>query len=179
MEIVKKDSDKGKQLKKITKLENEIRGSYLNQSIHIEGLIGDIISRYFCIEEKRRKLLFSIVITESNLSFHKKVEILKKIIELQYPDMKVAYPTLIDTLEQKIIPFRNRLAHSMLDNSEDFLAKNYPDRIRLTFYKQGLAKSQDITTSDIEKRLGIGFEVVTQLMEIQQLVIERTTKFEQ
>jgi len=179
MEIVNKESDKGKQLKKITKLENEIRGSYLNQSINIEGLVGDIISRYFCIEEKRRKMLYSIVITESNLSFHRKVEILKKIIDLQYPDMKDAFPTLIDTLEKKIIPFRNRLAHSMLDNSEDFLAKNYPDRIRLTFYNQGLAKAQDISISDINKRLSIGFGVVTQLMEIQQLVIERTTKFEQ
>lgn len=172
MEIIKRNSEEGKQLQQLYQLAKEIRGPYLDQAITIELLVGDIISQHFCPEEDRRNLFFSLVISE--LNFFAKIRILEKLLELRYPDLVKKHPTIISELE-KVRSFRNRIAHSMLDTSDEFLAKGYTDRIQLDIYKDGKRKQQVVTRAEINERLATCTRLVLVLRDIRKEVIQRTS----
>jgi hypothetical protein len=59
----------------------------------------------------------------------------EKILGIHYPDLSQRYPKLVNDLD-KVRRFRNVLVHSMLDTSDEFLAKNYTDRICLISYDE-------------------------------------------
>jgi hypothetical protein len=74
--------------------------------------------------------------------------------------MELKYPTIVnkhkDIFEQikKVIEFRNKLAHCMLVTSDEFLAKNYTDRIQLQDYaSKGHRRTIEITDTDIMEKL--------------------------
>ncbi len=162
--------EKEKQLFHLYDLSKEIRGSFLDQAIAIEMLITDIISRHFCPEEARRSLFFSLVPPE--LTFSTKIRILETILELCYPDLLEKYPTLIKEIK-KIKNFRNRVAHSMLDTTEEFLKKKYNDRIGLESYKKGRKRYLILTVGEKQERLKACTPVVRALIDVQNEVIQR------
>lgn len=150
-------------------LATKIRGPFINYVIDIERIINDIIANFFCSNESRRRLFFSSVLNGSELSFSQKTRILKAAIEYDYPEIYQAYPKLFDQLD-KIRRFRNRLAHAMLDTTEDFLNKRVKDRIQLTYFEDGQTKQQVVTQSEIKKRLAECSQVLLKLVDIQSKV---------
>jgi hypothetical protein len=48
----------------------------------------------------------------------------------------------------KIRTLRNRLAHALLDTSDEFVEKGYDDHIRITSYRDGVAKMEEITVTE-------------------------------
>jgi hypothetical protein len=74
----------------------------------------------------------------------------------------------------KIRRFRNVLAHSTLDTSDEFLAKNYTDRIRLISYdERGQANYKDITRSEIDERLEDCLDIQFALVDVRVEVRDR------
>lgn len=159
-----------KQLESLFNLSTNIRGRFLDQVIVIERLIDDIISRHFCPEDYRFHLLFSLVATE--LTFHSRIKTLKTVLECCYPELLGKHPNLIKDIK-KIKEFRNKIAHSMLDSSEDFLEKEYDDRIRLEFYRKGEKKYLVVKKDDIMERLKACSQVVLALVDIQREVMQQ------
>lgn len=158
------------QINRIYNLSKEIRGRFLDQAIPIEMLIDDIISWHFCPEDTRQSLFFSLV--SPKLTFSTKIQILKTILQLRYPDLLKEYPKLIGEIKE-LKNLRNKFAHSMLDASEEFLEKGYDDRIRLIFYKKGKKKYLVVKVDDILERLKTCSRVLLALVNIQKGVRQR------
>lgn len=159
-----------RQLDRLFDLSTEIRGKFLDQAISIEMLIDDIVSRHFCPEKDRRNLLFSLVTPE--LTFSTRIKILETVLERCYPNLLRKYPNLIKEVG-RIRDFRNKIAHSMLDTSDEFLRKEYADRIRLVFYKKGEPKYLIIKKDAMRERLKACTQVVLALVDIQKEVMRQ------
>jgi hypothetical protein len=163
---------------KVMKLDTIIRGAYITQVIPIEGLVKDIISYHFCSDEDRRKEFVSLILNGSrDYTFASGIEILEKLLDIHYQDLTKRYPKLLNDLD-KIRRFRNLLAHSMLDTSDEFLAKDYTDRIRLLLYSErGQTNSRDITRGEIDERLEdcitVHFALVDIRVEVRDRVLTR------
>ena len=175
MEILQPGHEKFERLEKLHKLSQSIRGAFLDQAIAVEMLCSDIIAQHFCPEVEKRYMFFSLVLSGGSLSFSSKTRIFRSIMKMCYPDLLEKFPELKVSLE-KIRKFRNRIAHSMLDSSEEFLDRGYEDRIRVEFYKEGKMRKQVISKSDARKRLAECSKVVVVLTKIQTEVIARVEK---
>ena len=167
-----KNSALDRQLMRVFEQAKNVRGLFLEQAIFIENLIGDIIAGHFCPEENRRRLLFSLIINDRNFTFSSKIKILKQLLKLRYPELGEKYPEVIKELK-KVMEFRNKVAHRMLDSSEQFLAKKLTDRIQLVYFKDGQEKREVVTVKDMQKRLRACSRLVLTIIGIQEEVIQR------
>jgi hypothetical protein len=116
----------------------------MDQAIWIDVIVTDILAQYFAPDPVKRRLLSSNVIAGPDSSFSSRIQLLRKILARAYTSFSDEHPNLCDQLD-KIRRFRNRLAHAHIDTSDVFLAKAHTDRIQITFYEDGEAKSQLIT----------------------------------
>jgi hypothetical protein len=167
--------EKQEKVAKIVRYDMNIRGAYLAQVIPIEELVKDIISYHFCCYEDKRKQFVSLILNGTYYTFASGINILEKILEIHYPNLSQRYPKLVNDLD-KIRRFRNVLVHSTLDTSNEFLAKNYTDRIRLLSYdERGQANYREITRSEIDERiedcLDIHFVLVDIRVEVRDCVL--------
>ena len=93
---------------------------------------------------------------------------MEKLLKIGYPDLSQRYPKLINDLD-KIRRFRN--ARYMLDTSDEFLAKNYTDRIRLISYdERGQTNYRDISRSEFDERLEDCLDIHFALVDIRAQV---------
>jgi hypothetical protein len=161
------ENKKKEQLKRLYTLSFDIRGKFLDQTIWIEVLISDILSRFFSHEEPRQILFFSLVAPK--LEFRAKINILSTLLELHYPELLEGYPKLIDDINN-IRKFRNKIAHAHLDTTDEFLKKEYTDRIRLIFFKKGKTVTMNLTKEDMGKRLSDCSKVVLALVDLQKKI---------
>lgn len=174
MELVDKNSELAKRIDAQYSLSAEIRAPFLEQAIAIDRLVADIISQHFCPNEEKRNLFFSLITNGTTITFSASINMLKTLLKVCYPDLDDKHSELIRELE-KIRDFRNRIAHSMLDTSDEYLEKGYTDRIRLVFHRDGEQKHQIITKDEIRKRLAACTKVVYALIDIQKEVIARVS----
>jgi len=151
-------------------LDNEIRGSYLHRAIVIDYLISDIVSNHFCSDREKTKFLFSVISKEVN--FSRKIRIFKQILEACYPDLSKKYKNLSKELNS-VGEFRNKIAHAMLDSSQEFLEEKHEDRIQLIFYSKGKEEKLTITLSEKERRIEKADEIIYNLTKIQTEVYRR------
>ena len=166
-------NDRKEKVAKVIEYDMIIRGAFLAHVIPIEELVKDIISYHFCSDEEKRKQFISLILNGRDYTLASGIEILEKILDIHYHDLTQRYPKLIDDLD-KIIQFRNCLAHSMLDTSDGFLAKNYMDRIRLISYDdRGQTNYRDITRSEIDERLEDCIDIHFALVDIRVEVRDR------
>jgi len=161
-----------RQLTRLWKQARDVRGLFLEQAIFIENLIGDIISWHFCPDEDRRNLFFSLIINNPDFTFSSKIKVLRQLLKLRYPELDKKCPEVIKELE-KVIKFRNKVAHRMLDSSEQFLAKKLTDRIQLVYFKDGQEKHEVVTVKDMQERLKACSRLVLTIVDIQKEVIQR------
>lgn len=131
------------QMKFSLDFDEKTRGPYLFQAIWIDTILNQIISYYFCpTDPKKQGSMIGLILNE--MSFNSKIRHFLKILE-SYPEMIIKYPK-IETKLDNIRDFRNKIAHSKLDTSGEFLSKkkNY---IRLSYYKKGKMKYYEINNS--------------------------------
>jgi hypothetical protein len=153
----------------LIKLDMVIRGSYLGHVIPIEEIVKDIVAHHFCSEERRRLQLISLILHGRDFSFSLAIEILEKILT-SYPEVQNKYPRIVKELD-KIRRFRNDLAHSELDTSEEFLSKNLKETIRLKFYdKEGNTLYREITRGEVDERLNNCLETTRCIVDIRNTV---------
>lgn len=129
----------------------EISGTILALASMTEFSIGTIIADHFAENLEKRNLMFSLFIS-ANLSFASKRQILMHVLRRDYKEIEADYPDLEKRLK-KLTEFRNRVAHSFPDVTDDYLAKKYTDRIRLVYYQKGLRKHLEITFAHAQTKI--------------------------
>jgi hypothetical protein len=170
--VIDPSSEEGKKLGALYQKDNVLRGAYLVQTIGIEGIIGDIIALSLCPNEDSRSLFTSLILNYREFTFEGKYQILKRLMELKYPTIVNKHKDIfrqINTVKE----FRNKLAHWMLDTSDQFLAKNYTDRIQLEHYdSKGHRGTIEITDTDIREKLKNCSGLLIKLMEIRSEITQ-------
>jgi len=77
----------------------------------------------------------------------------------------------------EVIQFRNKLAHCLLDVSEEFLAKKYTDRIQLLYYdSKGRKVLIEITDTQIREKLKNCTSIIAKLTEIRSKIDKSKNK---
>ena len=154
---------------KLLKLSEEIRGAFMDRAIWIDTILTDALAAYFCLDEERRRLLQSDVLTGLDTTFSGRIRILKTLLTLRLKEWAADHEDLVPKLD-KIRKFRNRLAHSLIDSSEKFLSQGHKDRVQFVFYEEGQQKYQLVTVDEMKKRLAECSEVVMVLVDLRKYV---------
>lgn len=170
--IIDPGSEVGKKLEALYQKDNSLRGAYLVQAIVIEGIIGDIIALSLCPNEDSRSLFTSLILNYREFTFDGKLKILKRLMESKYPTIFDKHKDIFEKID-KVRQFRNKLAHCMLDTSDEFLAKNYTDRIRLEYYdSKGHKRIMEITDTVIREKLSSCSRLVIELDGIRREITQ-------
>jgi hypothetical protein len=149
---------------KLHKKARYIRGRFLNFVAVIEHDIDVILTRYFCTEDEYKRALFFSKVTEK-ISLNKKKEILIDIVKNDYPQYWDENKQFLTDL-QKIQEFRNKLAHSIIDISEEALAR--PIEEGVGFVQWG--KDKPITDREFEEWELRAKMVLSTLLSIKRLL---------
>ncbi len=112
-----------------------LRGRFLNSVAVIERDIAVILTEYFCTIDEHKKELFFYKVAEK-LSPQKKKEMLIEIVKNDYPRYWGTNVSFSSDLQQ-IQEFRNKLAHSVLDVSDEALARPLEEGVGFIQWKRG------------------------------------------
>tara|TARA_R110000751_G_scaffold306669_1_gene425853 strand:+ start:653 stop:1318 length:666 start_codon:yes stop_codon:yes gene_type:complete len=95
------------------------RGRVVEMSIYLEFVLANLLSQYFAKEEKM-ELLNSIVFDRMDLQ--RKLNTLKIILKTQHVNIWKAENPNLKKID-KLITFRNNIAHSVLNSSPEYFQK--------------------------------------------------------
>jgi hypothetical protein len=113
------------------------RGRFLNSVACIEHDIAHILSEYFCTSDpEKRKIFYEDIITKAFFSLNRKKDILIRIVQADYPLYWEENREVLSAF-QEILEFRNKLAHSLVDVSDEALARPIEEGIGFTDLKEG------------------------------------------
>jgi hypothetical protein len=113
-----------------------LRGRFLNSVAVIERDIAAILTEYFCTIDEAKRELFFIKVAEK-LSLQKKKEILIEIVKADYPKYWGENKEFLNSLHQ-IQELRNKLAHSVLDVSDEALARPIEEGVGFIQWQKGV-----------------------------------------
>ncbi|MCH7418282.1 hypothetical protein [Pseudomonas mosselii] len=122
-----------------------MRGRFLNAVAVIERDIAVILTEYFCTRDENKRELFFVKVAEK-LSLQNKKEILTGIVKADYPRYWEENKDFLNSLHQ-IQEFRNKLAHSVLDISDEALARPLEEGIGFVQWKKGTP----VTTAEFQE----------------------------
>ena len=94
------------------------RGKVIDITIILEMLLAQILSKYFTNDEEMEKSLNSFVFDRMQLS--SKFNLLKKILKIKHIKVWNKYQKDLKEIGE-LIEFRNNLAHSILDSSNEYI----------------------------------------------------------
>lgn len=112
-----------------------LRGRFLNSVAVIERDIAVILTQYFCTEDEDKRALFFTRVAE-NLSLQRKKEILIEIVKSDYPRYWEKHKQFLNDLKN-LQEFRNKLAHSIIDVSDEALARSIEEGVAFVQWKKG------------------------------------------
>ena len=164
---VPKGSKEEEKLNKIYEFDMHVRGKYTIQANWIDYYLAEVITMHFfpnVVEDHR--LLHSII--NNQIGFVGKIKTFETILKL-YPDLEKKFSKMVKKIDD-IREFRNKIAHSVLDTSDEFLNKNQFDRIRLQFNKNGKEEYYEITKELIDGKLHDTGVILQQLIEILESI---------
>ena len=145
-----------------------MRGRFLNSVAVIERDIALILTEYFCTAgEDKRELFFSKV--AEKLSLQKKKEILLEIVQNDYPRYWEENADFLKSL-QIIQNFRNKLAHSVLDVSDEALSRPLEEGVGFIQWNKG----EPVTDKEFED-----YEVATNMLSSTLHEIRRLLPFKE
>lgn len=162
------DSPEGVALGKVHALATRIRGDFMGQAIAIDILIADILANYFTPNNERRMLLQSEVLSTS--TFSKNINVLKAVVKHSFASFNKSNPEVLSDLDE-LRMFRNKLAHALLDLSDEWMAQGHTDRIRLLSFNKGKPVHSIITIADSNKALGKASVILFGLVKLQEMVL--------
>jgi hypothetical protein len=121
--------------RKIHEKARYLRGRFLNSTAAIERDIAVVLTEYFCTEDEFKKDLFFNKVA-GKFSLNKKKEILIDIVKNDYPRYWEEHKQFLIDL-QSIQEFRNKLAHSIVDVSDDALGRPIEEGVGFVQWKKG------------------------------------------
>jgi hypothetical protein len=145
------------------------RGRVLNTVAVIERDIALLISSYFC-EEEKKYFFFSEVATSHFFSFRSKINILKKILKKDYQFCLDQNPDFFREIE-RVIEFRNLIAHSPIDTSDEALERDPKEGVGFVSYSDGVKSIKVITEAGFNEMNGIMGNVSSELATLMRFVI--------
>jgi hypothetical protein len=145
------------------------RGRILNTTAVIERNIALLISSYFCKEEKKY-FFFSEVATSHFFSFRSKINILRQILRKDYQFFLDRNPAFFKEIE-KVIKFRNLIAHALIDVSDEALKRNPKEGVGFVSYSDGVKSIKVFTEADFNEMNGIMGNVSSELATLMRFVI--------
>jgi hypothetical protein len=141
-----------------------LRGSFLNSVAVIERDIAVILTEYFCTEDEfKRDLFFNKV--AGKFSLNQKKDILIDIVKSDYPRYWEEHKQFLIDL-QSIQEFRNKLAHSVVDFSDEALCRPIEKGVGFVQWKKGAP----ITDKEFEEWEVKANMIYTVLIEIKRLL---------
>lgn len=150
--------------KKIHERARYLRGRFLNTVAVIERDIAIVLTEYFCQNDEEKREVFFTKVAEK-ISLQKKKEILIEIVENDYPkyweENKEHFKKLKDIQE-----FRNKLAHSIVDVSEEALLRPIDEGVGFIQWKQGIP----ITDKEFEAFEDMASDVHSTISDIRMLL---------
>ncbi len=150
--------------KKLHEKARYLRGGFLSSVAVIERDIAVILTEYFCKEDENKRELFFGKVVEK-LSLQKKKEILIDIVKNDYPKYWEDNKEILTEL-QTIQEFRNKLAHSVVDVSDEALLRPIEEGVGFVQWKKGRPIT-DKEFEDLEVRANM---VSSALSDIKQLL---------
>jgi len=144
------------------------RGRVLNTAAVIERDIALIIAHYFCTDEKKL-FFFSEVATSHFFSFRSKIMILKKILKKDYQFFLENCPNLLGNLE-KVKNYRNVIAHSTLDVTDDALKRKPEKGIGFIRYQDGSRSVNVLSEIDFNEWNGVMGNVSSDLSTLKMIL---------
>jgi len=123
----------------------EIRGRILNSVAVIDVKISEILTAYFCNDDKKRALLMSEVFSNQAYGLRTKIMLLETIVKRDF-DFYIKdkdNDCLFKDLD-RLRKFRNDLAHATIDVSEK-AHKNADKEVGFVFYKNGERKTKIVS----------------------------------
>lgn len=142
-------------LEKLYERDYSIRGKYLISASSLDSLIREIISYHFCPpgQDERRGQFISLIL-EQHQESHSSLNILEKIISMNYSDQLKKYPALFEDL-RGISDYTLWLSSAILDTSKSLPGDTeLEDVIRLTYYDQsGVLCHMEVSQEQIEEKL--------------------------
>lgn len=122
-----------------------LRGRFLNSVAVIERNIAVLLTEYFCTEDEAKRELFFTKVAE-NLSLQRKKEILIEIVKNDYPRYWEEHKQFLHDLKN-IQELRNKLAHSILDVSDEALLRPIDQGVGFVQWKRG----EPLTDAEFEE----------------------------
>jgi len=157
-------SDETKIAQKIHEKARYLRGRFLNTVAVVERDIGVILTEYFCtIGDDKRELFFEKVV--ERIPLRSKEDILKEIMKKEFPYWWDENRGILSNFEE-IRQFRNKLAHSIIDVSEEALARPINEGVGFVQWKKG----QPITDNEFEDLEIKANRINSALMGIRELL---------
>jgi hypothetical protein len=102
----------------------EMRGTFLNTVACIEKRIANLLTDYFCRDcPKKKKLFFDQIVSKSFFGLRVKRDILARILKEDYPRYWMENQEHLNRAFCEVADFRNRLAHCVVDVSDEALAR--------------------------------------------------------
>lgn len=143
-----------------------LRGRFLNSVAVIERDIALILTDYFCtLDQEKRKVFFTHVVTAHFFSLNSRKDVFVRIVKDDYPRYWDENSRVLNDLDA-IIRFRNKLAHSVVDVSEQALARSLEEGIGFVEWKDG----EPITDADFQEWEVKANMVLSCLSEIKRLL---------
>jgi len=114
----------------------DFRGRFLNHIAVIERDIALILTEYFCtIDPSKQEIFFERIACK--MSLEEKRSLLIVIVKRDYPNYWKDHQKFLQDLQQ-LQEFRNKLAHSVLDVSDEALARPLEDGVGFLEWKKGV-----------------------------------------
>ena len=142
-------------LEKLNERDASIRGRYLISTSSLDSLIRDIISFHFCppSQDDKRRQFISLILQQHIQKSQSILDILEKIVTLNYSDQLKKYPALFKDL-RGIAEYTLWLSGAKLDTSYASNSTDQIDIIRLSYYDQnGEMCYKNVSLEHIEERI--------------------------
>lgn len=91
-----------------------MRSQIIYESIALEGAVDRLLACHFCPDDSKHDLFVSVLFGDGEVTFSRKIRMLKKVLKLCYPKLATAYAFLPNRLD-KLRELRNQFAHLKLD----------------------------------------------------------------
>jgi hypothetical protein len=118
----------------------EFRGRFLNSVAVIEHDIAKLLTDYFCRDDPAKQELFFERIA-CRMSLEEKRSMLVAIVKADYPSYWEEHSSFLRDI-QLLQVFRNKLAHSVLDVSDEALARPIEAGVGFIQWKAGAPVTQ-------------------------------------
>lgn len=150
--------------KKLHEKARQLRGRFLNHVAVIERRMAVIITEYFCREDEEKRDMFFEKVAE-RLPLRTKRDILFDIVKHDHPSFWDENKDVLTNL-QRIQEFRNKLAHSVLDISDEALSRSLEEGIGFIQWNKG----KPVTDAEFDDMVVAANMVIGVLGDIRMLL---------